>query len=814
MAAVRDEIITSLIEAIANINRRMNDVEAAAPVAGPQGPEGPQGPQGEQGPPASLEDVRQAAIDWLTANITQPENGRDGQDGQDGRAPTADEIAIAVDAWLILHQDSLIGPAGPAGRDGVDGPVGERGPAGDRGPIGPRGPQGEQGVGISDIEQTDRRTIRLRLTNGQEFEFKLPESALQSAGGPKIYDIDAYFNSLAFNLNPRVKTGPGILQWNPDFQTLQFGINDGSITHHIGLENYFRIKADTAIAKGQVVMFTGAVGSSGLLRGAPAASIPFTEAVMGVAAQAMDTNDFGFVQWFGALRGLQTDGGQYGEVWADGDLLWYDPTTSGGLTNVKPTSPNPTVLVAAVVKASGGNSGILEVRPTFSPYLNELCDVSAASPNDGDVLTWDATAGVWKPAVGGGGGGVGTVTSVDASGAATGLTFTGGPITSSGTLTLGGTLAVSNGGTGATDTATALSNLGAYSASNPSGYTSNLGTVTSVTASAGTGISISGSPITDSGTLTITNTAPDQTVTLTQGGTTTITGTYPNFTISSADQYVGTVTSVSGTGSVNGITLSGTITSSGSLTLSGTLSGVDLTTQVTGTLPIANGGTGATDAATALSNLGAQPAASALTTSTTFAGDVSGTYDAIVVADDSHNHIIDNIDGLQTALDGKEPAITTLAVSKGGTGAGSFTSGYVPKGNGTSPMTVSVIYDDGTRIGIGNASPTQKLDVTGSVKANNYVEAVYSISGTTPALDPANGGVQNWTLTANSSPTDSFAAGESMLLMVNDGTGFTITWPTITWIGGSAPTLDTSGLTTIELWKRGGVLYGALVGIA
>jgi hypothetical protein len=76
------------------------------------------------------------------------------------------------------------------------------------------------------------------------------------------------------------------------------------------------------------------------------------------------------------------------------------------------------------------------------------------------------------------------------------------------------------------------------------------GTVTSVAATGGTGISVSGSPITTSGTLTITNTAPDQTVALTQGGTTTITGTYPNFTISSADQFVGTVTSVTGTSPV------------------------------------------------------------------------------------------------------------------------------------------------------------------------------------------------------------------------------------------------------------------------
>ena len=100
-----------------------------------------------------------------------------------------------------------------------------------------------------------------------------------------------------------------------------------------------------------------------------------------------------------------------------------------------------------------------------------------------------------------------------------------------------------------------------------------LGTVTSVAATAGTGISVTGSPITSSGTLNITNTAPDQTVALTQGGTTTITGTYPNFTISSADQFQGTVTSVGGTGTVSGLTLSGTVTSSGNLTLGGAITG-------------------------------------------------------------------------------------------------------------------------------------------------------------------------------------------------------------------------------------------------
>jgi hypothetical protein len=56
----------------------------------------------------------------------------------------------------------------------------------------------------------------------------------------------------------------------------------------------------------------------------------------------------------------------------------------------------------------------------------------------------------------------------------------------------------------------------------------------------------------------------------------------------------GTVTSVATAGTVNGITLTGTVTTSGTLTLGGTLGSVNLTSQVTGTLPAGNGGTGVT----------------------------------------------------------------------------------------------------------------------------------------------------------------------------------------------------------------------------
>ena len=131
------------------------------------------------------------------------------------------------------------------------------------------------------------------------------------------------------------------------------------------------------------------------------------------------------------------------------------------------------------------------------------------------------------------------------------------------------------------------------------------GTVTSVTLANGTGISLSGTnPITTSGTITITNTAPDQVVSLTQGGTTTITGTYPNFTISSADAYTGTVTSVATAGLISG----GTITTTGTITTSmATNKLVGRSTAGTGIMEEITVGTGLTLSSGTLSASGTSP---------------------------------------------------------------------------------------------------------------------------------------------------------------------------------------------------------------
>jgi hypothetical protein len=156
---------------------------------------------------------------------------------------------------------------------------------------------------------------------------------------------------------------------------------------------------------------------------------------------------------------------------------------------------------------------------------------------------------------------------------------------------LTGTIPIANGGTGQSTANNAFNalapsqtgNTGKYLTTNgtDSSWAANpLGTVTSVAATAGTGISVTGSPITTSGTLNITNTAPDQTVSIASGTGISATGTYPAFTVTNT----GVTSAVAGTGiSVSGATGAVTVTNSApDQTVSITGAG---TSVVTGTYP-------------------------------------------------------------------------------------------------------------------------------------------------------------------------------------------------------------------------------------
>jgi hypothetical protein len=157
----------------------------------------------------------------------------------------------------------------------------------------------------------------------------------------------------------------------------------------------YYIKASSAITKGQVVMFTGTVGASGQLTGAPATGLtPSTAyAVMGVASTDIPLNEWGYVISFGLIKGVNTS------AYSDGQILYLNPSVAGGLTATVPSAPNAKVQVCAVVYAA--SNGQLFVRPTFGGALGQFeGDVDIASPTAGDALVWNGSKWANTQAVG------------------------------------------------------------------------------------------------------------------------------------------------------------------------------------------------------------------------------------------------------------------------------------------------------------------------------------------------------------------------------------------------------------------------------
>jgi hypothetical protein len=212
--------------------------------------------------------------------------------------------------------------------------------------------------------------------------------------------------------------GAGQLGWNGN-NTLGLGMIGGNVVQHIGEDTFFYVKASATITKGQLCMFTGAVGSSGVVTAAPATSIPYAEAIIGVATENIANNGFGLIQNTGTLKGVNTS------AFLDGDILYYNSAVTGGFTKTFPTS-GPIVIVAAVAKAGSGGSGILTVRVSFQTRVTAGAGMSVTQGND--VVTVTNTG----------------VTSVSGTGTVSGLTLSG-TVTSTGNLTLGGTLEVAGG---------------------------------------------------------------------------------------------------------------------------------------------------------------------------------------------------------------------------------------------------------------------------------------------------------------------------------------------------------------------------------
>ena len=152
---------------------------------------------------------------------------------------------------------------------------------------------------------------------------------------------------------------------------------------------------------------------------------------------------------------------------------------------------------------------------------------------------------------------------------------------------------------------------------------------------------------------------------------------------------------------------------------------------------------------------------------------------------------------------------------------------YTSSGTTLSRDTVLASSNSGSLVSFGSGSknvfvtyPSERaVDTTGAQTLTNktftgYTETVYTLgtSGSL-ALDPANGTVQSCTLAGNPTFTDSISNGQSIVLYLVNGSSYTVTWPTMTWVssfGNFAPLLTAND--TVVLWKIGSTLYGVWVG--
>jgi hypothetical protein len=163
---------------------------------------------------------------------------------------------------------------------------------------------------------------------------------------------------------------PGMITWNEFEDCVDIVQADGSILQ-VGLENYIQVVNNTGatLNNGDVVRFSG-VAMDEVPEVYPMIADGTVEPLylVGVLTNTLIPGQIGRATVFGKVRNINTTGSDVGETWQRGDLLWVHPTIQGKLTKFRPTAPNVSVSVAAVLKSHATEGKVL-VRPTIFPRL-------------------------------------------------------------------------------------------------------------------------------------------------------------------------------------------------------------------------------------------------------------------------------------------------------------------------------------------------------------------------------------------------------------------------------------------------------------
>lgn len=226
------------------------------------------------------------------------------------------------------------------------------------------------------------------------------------------FDLTGYINGLigtalnnvdhiTFDLTPVTPPSEGTLVWNSDDGTLDLGLGGGNVVLQIGQENVIRVINGTSAilnAADYKAVCQLSASSERISVQLARADSSSTKDVIGLVIENIAVGGEGFVCAFGEVEGIDTTGTLQGEIWMDGDTIYLSPTVSGGLTNVKPTSPDYSVVVGYVAYTHA-TLGKLFVNPLAANSLGDLSDVYIpTTPSNNDVLTYDSANAYWKAA--------------------------------------------------------------------------------------------------------------------------------------------------------------------------------------------------------------------------------------------------------------------------------------------------------------------------------------------------------------------------------------------------------------------------------
>jgi len=184
----------------------------------------------------------------------------------------------------------------------------------------------------------------------------------------------------------------GATYYDADNDTISTVLSGGVIGQHFQ-ESFLTAQNDTGvtIANGTPVAYQGSIGNSGNFRmklaQADASESPFLN--VGILTESVGDTGQGKITTSGKVRGIQTNGANYGETWSAGDIVYISGSTAGYLTKTAPNAPTPTIPVALVLAAHASN-GTLLVRPTFPTSMQNLTDVNGTVLTaDGQFMVWD-----------------------------------------------------------------------------------------------------------------------------------------------------------------------------------------------------------------------------------------------------------------------------------------------------------------------------------------------------------------------------------------------------------------------------------------